>query len=509
MPNTLEYLGYIEDGSNLPLLGGRTSPLPNSKYLQEARQALTDLLADASSEPHCYLPTMGRGMQKSLELITCQILPALPNQSSQYYGFVTGSTTPAAKAADYLVTSVDANVQVHLPAESIATEVEEYAMRMLMNLLDIDVNQFPGKTMTTGATASNIIGLLCAREYLINTSTGNNSTSKFSEYGMFGIKSIRGMEVLVCKAHSSMYKAASVAGIGRANVISLGQKACPWAFDFEKLEARLKFNSENKIASIVTADIGEVNTGQYTQRLDLIRQLCDTYGAWMHVDGAFGIYVRTLRSHSQPKFRQIAAQADFLELADSITGDNHKTLNVPYDSGFFLTRHSGLLSQVFANTGAAYLSSPSTQGGLGAFEPQDSPLNVGIENSRRFRSLPVFATLVAYGLSGYQDFVERIILSSQSLAKWIHESTEYELLTPSVEQTYTVVLFRAKDGELNKILKHIVNRSNKVYVSGTVWEGRDAIRVSPCSWETTPSSISTVQTVLEDVIHTWTGNNIV
>jgi glutamate/tyrosine decarboxylase-like PLP-dependent enzyme len=215
--------------------------------------------------------------------------------------------------------------------------------------------------------------------------------------------------------------------------------------------------------------------------MQAIRQLCDMYGAWIHVDGAFGILARLLPS--LPQYDAIKLCTAGLELADSITGDGHKLLNVPYDCGFFLSRHRTLAERVFANPNAAYLSASAAGDGI------MSPLNIGLENSRRFRALPVYASLIAYGKAGYRDMLERQISLSRGIASFLHDSEHYELL-PQVEGSvgdilesiYIIVLFRAKDEKLNEQLVAKIKASRKIYVSGTSWDGRPACRFAVSNW---------------------------
>jgi glutamate/tyrosine decarboxylase-like PLP-dependent enzyme len=222
------------------------------------------------------------------------------------------------------------------------------------------------------------------------------------------------------------------------------------------------------------------------------------YGAWIHVDGAFGLFGRLLTSSA---YSSIAKACEGLELADSITGDGHKVLNVPYDCGFFLSRHRNIAGRVFQNPNAAYLASANGEDTI------MSPLNIGLENSRRFRALPVYATLVAYGKDGYRDMVERQINLSRGIAKYILESNVYELLPEShgaqeniLSSIYIIVLFRAKDEDLNKQLVDKIKATSKIYVSGTSWNGKPACRFAVSNWMTdVERDLPIIKQVLEDV----------
>jgi glutamate/tyrosine decarboxylase-like PLP-dependent enzyme len=254
----------------------------------------------------------------------------------------------------------------------------------------------------------------------------------------------------------------------------------------------------------VAISCGEVNTGRFAttgiDQMKEIRRLCDEYGAWLHVDGAFGIFGRLLDNSSE--FTSINAGCEDLELADSITGDAHKLLNVPYDCGFFLCRHAQIAENVFRNPSAAYLSSGSS-----SEITIPSPLNIGIENSRRFRALPVYASLVSYGKSGYREMLKRQIRLARMIAAWIFDHSEYTALPTSaskeelIQNTYMVVLFGANDESLNAELAKRINATSKMFVSGTVWEGKPACRIAISNWRVDEQrDFEVVRGVLEQVL---------
>ncbi|KAL2166741.1 hypothetical protein VTG60DRAFT_2258 [Thermothelomyces hinnuleus] len=206
-----------------------------------------------------------------------------------------------------------------------------------------------------------------------------------------------------------------------------------------------------------------------------LRSLADRYGAWIHVDGAFGLFARALPKTDE--FLGLHANVAGLELADSIAADGHKLLNVPYDNGIFLCQHASVLTQVCSN--AAYLASPGDPNAI------LSPLNIGIENSRRFRALPVYAVLLSEGREGIAAMLSRMVLLAREIAAFVRGSEHYEWLPTeeaSLESTYIIVLFRAKDPELNEVLVNRINASGRMFVSGTKWEGKKAVRIAVASW---------------------------
>ncbi len=154
------------------------------------------------------------------------------------------------------------------------------------------------------------------------------------------------------------------------------------------------------------------------------------------------------------------------------------TLIQPYDAGIFFSRNVALQSHVFQNPNAAYLMAQ------GSSDIQ-SPLNIGIENSRRFRALPVYAVLLSEGRDGLVDMFVRMVTFAREVARFLRASTSYRCLpseSDEIEKTFNVVLFRARDDELNEVLAQRINATSKMYVSGTTWKGQKACRIAVSSW---------------------------
>lgn len=288
----------------------RQKILPHPDALERARKAL-----------HHSLPETGIGMDRLLGHILDDIVPGL-NQSSlspNYYGFVTGGVTRAAAFADNIVTEYDQNVQVHLPQDTVATLVEDAALRLLLSLFDLDQETWTGRTLTTGATASNVQGLACGRQYVIEQASRRLGLSLVSVAELGVIEAcqqvqIRNINVLTTMPHSSLAKAAGILGLGRASVKDVGVKDGPcWHFDFDLLEKMLRLEHT---ASIVVVSCGEVNTGRFAtaghEEFVKLRALCDQYGAWIHVDaGESGklclpIILRAKKMHNYGKDRGCA-----------------------------------------------------------------------------------------------------------------------------------------------------------------------------------------------------------
>lgn len=252
--------------------------LPSSSAIQSAESSLP------SPDSPSYLSSTAP--EDVVTHITADILPALTGQarSSRYYGFVTGGTLPVAQWADMVVSQMDQNVQVHLPAQTVATALEDSALGMLAALLGLG-DVFGGRTFTTGGTGCNVLGLACGREAILKVKGGD-----VGELGLLGACAevgIREIQVLTSAGHSSLSKAASVVGLGRQSVKELRvSEDEPWKLDIDAVEEHLK---RPGTASIIAISAGEVNTGRFAvngkEDMQKLRALADEYGAWIHVDG--------------------------------------------------------------------------------------------------------------------------------------------------------------------------------------------------------------------------------
>ncbi len=490
----------LEKLHKLPLNRRELPTLPEDGTIAEARRSLPQTLSE-------------NGHDDWAEHLVRDITPALnaSSLSPNYYGFVIGGCAPAALFGDILASIYDQNVHIHLPNQTIATNVERCALDLLLDLFHLDRNVWGANpTFTTGATSSNVLGLAMGREWVLRRKAKERgsqlrSVGKHGIYEVMEFAGLKKIQILSTMPHSSIAKAASIVGIGRANVVSVHKMdesgASSIEIDFDRFETEAR---RADVASILVISAGEVNTGQFAtgglRELQRLRSSCDQHDVWIHVDGAFGLFGRVLPPEDEEELGEIVRGCKGLELADSITGDGHKLLNVPYDCGFYFCRHNDIAEEVFQNGNAAYLTS------AGSDDDVSSPLNIGIENSRRFRALPVYATLLAYGRGGYIDMLRRQIRLARKVVIGLWDSEIYQTLPKAsskaeiVGKTFIVVLFRARDQNLNGDLVRRINSTRKMYVSGTIWEGKSAARLAIANWAVdVERDYQIIRSVLQDV----------
>ena len=255
-------MGCLENayGHSLQIL--REQPIPILPELSVLEAKRSTLLRN--------IPEQGVGIEQTTNHLLQDIAPGLvaSSLSANYYGFVTGGITPAARVAENLVSTYDQNPAVHLPNETVASNVEDKALQLLMDLLRFDQNEWSG-IFSTGATASNVLGLACGREYILNerirSRLGPESEESLGSLGLLKACRIAGVEeinVFTTKAHSSLFKASSILGLGRAGVHDVVTPNSYVTFDLHKLEQLLKSGHHNS-ASIVVISSGTFSVKEF------------------------------------------------------------------------------------------------------------------------------------------------------------------------------------------------------------------------------------------------------
>ena len=409
------------------------------------------------------LPESGAGAAAALARFSAEIEPWLSaSVGPRYLAFVTGGATPAAIAGDWLAAACDNSAS--MAAGSVANRVTRQTLDWLKQLFDLPMDTFDG-CFTSGATASNLLGILTAREF--------SGATLGIDVAANGAMAMPAIPVLSACPHASMIKALSIAGFGRECVIPVDRLPGTEAMDPASL-ARA-FGGLGSGPKIVIASAGTV-TGTDFDDLNAIADLCAANGAWLHVDGAFGIFARCMPDRS--------AWTAGLERADSITGDSHKWLNVPYDSGFFFTRHPTLLERV-CSLGAAYLVTD---------EADPAYMLRSIESSQRFRALPAWMTLAAYGREGVRAIVEANCAQADRLGKWLENRDGWALMKPV---NLNVIVFRSTRANDQKAALAALNATGKVYASPGAWEDTPGMRICFSNWMTTGNDVAIVEEALD------------
>jgi glutamate/tyrosine decarboxylase-like PLP-dependent enzyme len=405
------------------------------------------------------LPEQGIGFQRALDLFAERWEPGLSATSGpRYLGFVTGGATPASIAGDWLTSVLDQNVVAGY--ESAASGLERETVRWLAELFGLsDVHS---GAFVTGATMSNFVGLSIAREWL-----GERLGVSVADKGVGALGEVR---VLSGSPHSTAYKALSMAGLGRECVELVPTLPDREAVDVEALAARL-----DDRPAIVIANAGTVNTVDFDD-LAAIVALKERFPFWLHVDGAFGAFAALSPAHA----RLVAG----LDGADSVCVDLHKWLNVPYDAAVQFTRRRDLQVRVFHNS-APYLGVPA-----------DDPdfVHLTPESSRRFRALPAWFALLAYGRVGHRDIVERDIACARRLGELIEASDVVRLIGPV---RLNVVCFA---GVGDRDIGAALAESGEAFVTPTVYNGQKGWRAAFSNWRTTIDDVDRVFAAIEKAV---------
>jgi glutamate/tyrosine decarboxylase-like PLP-dependent enzyme len=421
------------------------------------------------------LPETGDGTAAAVErLLEIGTATATASSGPRFFHFVTGGSTPAALAADWTAGLLDQNAFARV-SSPFAHEVETVVLDWLRQMFGLPAGW--GGALVGSATFANFTSLGCATQWW-----GERHGADTVRDGLSGLPR---MPVLSGGyVHASARKALQMLGHGR-DAVEVFSRDDVGRVDLDGLERRLA--GLGGAPAVLIANAGEVNAGDFDP-VDALAALAERYGAWLHVDGAFGLFA-ALSPRSEHLVRGIGR-------AHSIAADGHKWLNVPYESGFALIREPERLGTAFGMPGAAYLPGPQDPGGgYGLYGP---------ESSRRARSLPIWATLTAYGRQGHRAMVERHLDLAQHLARRVDEAPELERLA---DVPLCIVCFRVTRPGLaeqdldrwNRAVGEALIADGRVFCGTTVYGGRVALRPAIVNWRTTAADIDLFVDVVREL----------
>ena len=466
MPDPLDLRSEHEPALELALAEAKAFLATLDDGLVRGRDA--DEVADAIGGS---LPDDGDGALEALRELSAMRGAATLSPGPRFFHFVTGGATPAALGADWLASALDQNAFVWT-SSPLGTRLEAVATNWLKELFRLPA-EWSG-ILTTGATMANFVGLAAARRWY-----GERHGVDVEADGYAGLPPIPvfgGGYV-----HASAEKALAMLGVGTARIRRLEADEAG-RLDIDALQEELERLDGRPAILLATA--GEVNAGDF-DAIERIAELAERFGAWLHVDGAFGLFARASES--------AAGLAAGIERADSVIADGHKWLNVPYECGFAFVREPSYQAGAFT-AGAPYLTT------------EDRPAwgFLGPEMSRRARSFATWATLRAYGRNGYRAMIERHLALAQRVGEQVEAASELELLAPV---KLNVVCFRLHPpglddevalDELNRRVGAAVIEDGRVYFGTTVYRGHVCFRPAIVNWLTTERDVDLiVETVRE------------
>jgi len=429
------------------LRGKLVRPLPEGPM--DAAQVVDDLVADASG-----------GLMAS--------------QGGRFYAWVIGGSVPSAMAADWMTSAWDQNAGIFAtsPAAAVTEEVAGAWLKALFGL-----PSDAGFAFVTGAQMAHVTCLAAARHKLL--------ASRGWDVGVQGLWGAPRIRVLASPdRHGTVDRALRLLGHGTSVIETLAVDGAG-RVTVEGLEAALAASTD---PVIVVLQAGELNTGGF-DRFDVLAPVARAAGAWVHVDGAFGLWARVSPRH--------AALADGIELCDSWATDGHKYLNVPYDSGFAFVRDAAALAGAMS-IATSYLP------GAGAAR---SPLDWNPEFSRRARGFPVYAAIRELGRKGIGALIQRTCDHAQALVDRIGDMPGCEVLARPVFNQGLVRFMSPKpdasgadhDRHTDEVIARI-NATGEAYFGGVTWNGARAMRISVCNWRTCGSDIGRTVSAVRRVL---------
>ena len=397
-------------------------------------------LPDHGQEPAAVLDALADGAEPGL----------VASVTARYFGFVIGGSLPVTLAADWLTSAWDQNAGLYVTSPA-ASVVEDVAREWLLDLFDLP--RTAGLGFVTGCQMANFTALAAARHSVLRRAGWN-----VEENGLAGAPHVN--LVVSAESHITIHSAMRFLGFGTKALqpVDSDEQGRMKPAELARLLEHLSG------PTIICAQAGNVNTGAFDP-LREIAALARQHEAWLHVDGAFGLWARVSGERR--------AQADGIDLADSWATDAHKWLNVPYDNGIVIVRDSAA-HRASMTTTASYLE----QSGGAARDPFDWVP----EFSRRARGFTVYAALRHLGRSGVEALIDRACRAAHVMADALRQDARVSVLN---DVTLNQVLVRFGDSdEVTRSVIARIQQNGALWAAGTTWHGKAALRISVSNWAT-------------------------
>ncbi len=381
----------------------------------------------------------------------------IANAGPRYFGFVTGGALPVSLAANWLAGAWDQNAHFVVGSPT-AAALENVALHWIRDILELPESW--GGGFVTGTTMGNFSGLAAGRHKLLADAGWDVEAN-----GLFGAPEIQ--VVVGAEAHTTLLQALALVGFGRERVIQVPVDD----------QGRMRADALPELAgpSIVCLQAGNVNSGSFDP-IEEIALRAHEHGAWVHLDGAFGLWAKASPAH--------AHLAEGIAEVDSIATDLHKWVNVPYDAGLALYRNPDMARNALSIT-AAYLPTGEER----------QPCDYTPESSRRARGVETWAALASMGRSGIAELVERNCRYATRFADGLRDAG-FEILNDVV---LNQVLVSFGDTARTQEVIAAVQKEGTCWCSGTTWKGRAAMRISVSSWATTEADVEKSLTAITKI----------
>jgi len=394
------------------------------------------------------LPVTPGNPDEILQLLHEYGSPATVAQTGgRYFGFVNGGAVPVALAAKWLADVWDQNAALYV-ISPVVSQLETICERWLVDLLGLPEGTAAG--FVSGTSTATLCGLAAGRNELLKRMGWDVNAD-----GLFGAPPIR--VIVGEQAHATVFKALSLLGLGRSRV-----ELVP-ADDQGRMRADKL--PELDFGCLVVAQAGNVNSGAF----DPLNEICDRAqkaNAWVHIDGAFGLWA------AASKTKQYLTLG--MEKADSWSVDGHKTLNTPYDCGVILCKHREALVAAMQMNASYIIRSDKRDG-----------MHYAPELSRRARAVEIWATLKFFGKEGVEELIDRLCYHAEGFATQL-QNQGFRVLNDVV---FNQVLVACDTPELTKATLEHIQKSGECWCGGATWHGEPVIRISVCSWATTEADV--------------------